>query len=694
LLATSDRRSAYRALLGNRNYRLWFASSLGSSLGDWAGLFALQVLVVSLAQPGSRLALFGLGGIMMARLLPSLFFGPISGVLADRYDRKRLMVTTDLARGALFLGIAFSRDLTALFLLTFFVECLSLLYASAKDASLPAIVPRAQLAEANQLNLLVTYGPLPFGAVAATAMAALAAVLRNAGIADADPAVLALLLNAATFVVAGGIIARLQLPPSARRRTTEDEDDAPLLQRLRQDLQEVSELPLVRALITGAVGVFFGVGVVVTLGPEFVRTALERPGSDWPTLMTFVGVGLLVGILLAPWLSARLRKERLFAPALAAVGGLAALIATLPRFDVTLVAGTFLGVAAGLSFVLGYTLLHEHTDDEIRGRVFGAFYTASRVAMFAALGLAPFVAGAIGRFTIVAANRAVTMSGVRITILLAGGLAFATAFSSGRRLRHAWRDDGEKSVRPPPASGPRRPHSGVFIAFEGVEGAGKSTQVTRLVEALRAQGYDVVATREPGGSPIAERIRGLLLDPNAGDIDPRTEALLYAAARAEHVCGVIAPALQAGKVVVCDRYLDSSLAYQGFGRELGDDAVHEINRWAVGAVLPDAVVLLHLDVEEGLRRVAERARRAQREPGAVPRIAPPGVDRIEREAVTFHRRVGEGYLTLARRDRGRYLVVDATGDAGTVARQVRSGLHAWLPLPPADAATDERRAAP
>jgi dTMP kinase len=239
---------------------------------------------------------------------------------------------------------------------------------------------------------------------------------------------------------------------------------------------------------------------------------------------------------------------------------------------------------------------------------------------------------------------------------------------------------------------------GLFIAFEGVEGSGKSTQVPRLVETLETEGREVVVTREPGGTPVAERIRGVLLDPNSDAMDARTEALLYAAARAEHVSKVIQPALARGAVVICDRFVDSSLAYQGYGRELGEPDVFEINRWAIGGLLPDVVVLLHLDPDEGLRRIAERARRRSPrrlvdaewgegwERGEV-------ADRLEREDAGFHRRVGEGFLKLAKKDRGRFCIVDATADAGTVARQVRSQLHAWLPLPTGhrDEPTQRRR---
>jgi dTMP kinase len=682
-IAGGGRLGAYGALLRNRNYRLWFVSAFASGLGDWTGLVALQVLVTQLSERGSRMALFALGGIMMARMLPSLIVGPIAGVLADRYDRKRLMVVTNIVRGSLFVAIAFSTDLIALFALTFVVECFSLLFLSAKDASLPVIVRKDHLTQANQMNLLVTYGTLPVGALSATAMIAVAALLRNLGWTTANATVLALLMNAVTFVVAAALISRITMPAHGRR--ADDSGEHPgVVEELKEGLRFIGGYPLIRSLILGVVGVFFGAGVVISLGPAFVATSLGGAETDWFSLMAVVGVGLVIGIISVPLVVRRFQKEKAFPIMLALTGAIATAMATLPTLSVTLLVGFGLGFAAGLAFVMGYTLLHEHTEDEVRARTFAAFYTSTRLAMFIALGLAPFLAGLIGTGQLILGGFSVQMSGVRLIILLGGVVALLSAVSAGRGMFRALKQDQSRSVRLPMATASA---AGLFIAFEGVEGAGKSTQVRKLVETLEAEGHEVVVTREPGGPPVAERIRGVLLDPNSGDMCPRTEALLYAAARAEHVEQTILPALEAGKIVVCDRFLDSSIAYQGHARGLGESDVYEINRWAIGGLVPDVVVLLYLDPDEGLRRVAERSRarqprrlRAADGPDGQWQPATIG-DRLEREPPEFHRKVAEGFLSIAKRDRRRFCIVDATGDVEAVARQVRSGLHAWLPLP-------------
>lgn len=200
---------------------------------------------------------------------------------------------------------------------------------------------------------------------------------------------------------------------------------------------------------------------------------------------------------------------------------------------------------------------------------------------------------------------------------------------------------------------------GRLIAFEGVEGSGKSTQLELLRRLLEERGREVVVTREPGGTPAGERVRALVLDP-AVEFHSRAEALLFAAARAELVEAVIRPALERGAVVLCDRYLDSSLAYQGEARGLGRGPVSQVNRFATGGLLPDLVVLLDLDPAAGL------ARRA-RDP-----------DRIEAQDLGFHRRVRDAFRDLAAAEPGRFAVVDAAAPVEEVADQIRAAVLGLL----------------
>ncbi|MFF0989404.1 dTMP kinase [Kocuria nitroreducens] len=223
---------------------------------------------------------------------------------------------------------------------------------------------------------------------------------------------------------------------------------------------------------------------------------------------------------------------------------------------------------------------------------------------------------------------------------------------------------------PPPASAaessPAPSGRGLFVVFEGGDGAGKSTQAGRLVDALRAEGHDTVRTREPGGTPLGEKVRELVLDPAHGPVDARAEALLFAAARAAHVAQLVRPALAAGRTVVCDRFADSSAAYQGAGRGLGVDRVAELNAWATAGLVPDLTVLLDVPAGTG------RTRRQTRDGTAG--------DRLETEPDAFHHANREAFLELAGRAPERYLVLDATRPAGELAAAVRARF-ARLPRP-------------
>ncbi|MCL4454638.1 MAG: dTMP kinase [Deinococcus sp.] len=194
--------------------------------------------------------------------------------------------------------------------------------------------------------------------------------------------------------------------------------------------------------------------------------------------------------------------------------------------------------------------------------------------------------------------------------------------------------------------------TGLFITFEGPEGAGKSTQVTLLAEWLRARGLEAYTTREPGGTPLGREIRRLLL---SQDMSAETEYLLYSADRAEHVRKVVLPALEEGKIVISDRHLDSSLAYQGYGRGLPLDWLRQVAAGAVGSLRPHRTILLDLPPEAGLARLEQH-------------------DRLEQEHLEFHQRVRGGYLQLARGEPARYLVVDATQSQQAVQAAIQQAL--------------------
>ncbi|HOH97045.1 MAG TPA: dTMP kinase [Candidatus Cloacimonadota bacterium] len=198
---------------------------------------------------------------------------------------------------------------------------------------------------------------------------------------------------------------------------------------------------------------------------------------------------------------------------------------------------------------------------------------------------------------------------------------------------------------------------GIFVTFEGIEGSGKSTQVRMLVEYLKEHKLDYITTREPGGTPIAESIRTLLLDPGNAEMLPATELLLYCASRAQHTGELILPALAAGKIVICDRYYDSTYAYQGAARRLDEQMIETLTKMATFDTQPDLTVLLDVPVQAGLLRIKDRT-----------------LDRLEQEDISFHERVRQHYLSIAKKYSSRFLVLNGLDDPDQIHRQIIQSL--------------------
>jgi dTMP kinase len=211
---------------------------------------------------------------------------------------------------------------------------------------------------------------------------------------------------------------------------------------------------------------------------------------------------------------------------------------------------------------------------------------------------------------------------------------------------------------------------GNFITFEGIEGSGKSTQIRLLLEHLKGRGVDVRMTREPGGTIIGEKVRGILLDPSTRGLIPRAELFLYAAARLQHIDEIIQPALDEGKVVLCDRFTDATVAYQGYARGIPLNEVKVVNSLVTVDLRPDLTILLDLPVEMGLTRARERNLSD----------ASSATSRFEEEDLVFHQRVREGYLEIAASERNRVKIIPADQPVEKVARQVQKVVARHLKL--------------
>jgi dTMP kinase len=645
--------AAYRRLLRNAPFRSLVGATVFSALGDWIGVLAIIALTADILGPG-RAALFAVSGVMVARVVPSLLLGPVAGVFVDRWDRKRVMIATDLGRGVVMALIPFTNEFLTLVLATLVIEVLSALFAPAKDAVLPTLVHREELVQANQINLLTTYGTLPLGGIMYAGLVALAGALApEGGLLESRPIALPIWFNAGSFWISALLLTRLTFErPSARRPV--DPTLAPgAWEQLKEGFRFVGGHHVIRALIAGVMVAAAAAGVVITTG-EFFAKLLNAGPSGYGILVAVVGIGLVGGLLVSAPATARVEPERLFSPAIGIAGIGLATTAAMPNLAAVILPAMAMGFGAGITFIVGYTVLQKRADDRIRGRTFGAFNAGVRLAIFASVIAVPAVIGLLGTevrtLEVVDGRQTFTypyvFGGIRITLLAAGLLAVGGALVTHRALHRALAAEqpdlqlGADVVR-------LGLLHGVMVAFEGGDGTGKSTQIRLLADAVEAAGHDVIVTREPGGTPIGERVRELLLARTSEAMGDRTEALLYAAARAQHVDEVVVPALEKGAVVLCDRFVDSSIVYQGAARGLGEDRVEELNRWATTGLVPSLVVVLDIDPVDGLERA----------------VGSGEADRLEAAGLDFHRTVRAAYHRRAATDPRRYLLLDATRPA-------------------------------
>jgi dTMP kinase len=637
-----------------------------SSLGDWIGFVAVTTLVANLGGSGGG---FAVAGVLFFRLLPSVLFGPFAGALVDRLDRKKMMVAADVGRGAMYAAMPFLGRLWAIFLLSFLIECLSLIWTPSRDASLPNLVPRRQLPNANAVSMITTYGTLPVGgflfAVSAVFSAWLGSHAAYLSYLGSHTYALALWLDAATFAFSAVMVSGLPLRAlrrEARRRVH--------LSDLGRDVVDgvnfLRDHPLASVMTTGIVVAFSAVGAVMSLGPLFAKGLGSNSGAAWGVIVTTFGIGMAFGLLVVNWASRLMERERLFWMSM--VGSACSLIMLAVQATIGLAAtmAVILGSFVGLTWVTGYTLLQETVADEFRGRTFASITVLSRFGLFVSFLLFPSLASLIGLHHFVHVGRlGIDLGGYRGALAIAG-LAVVGGGLYTRRGLQRYRISMPKRLNLIPRL-KKAPPEGVFVVFEGVEGSGKGTQIELARKALEQAGRKVVVTREPGGTPVGERLRAMLLDPGTGHLEPRTEALLFSAARAQLVTSVIRPALEAGNVVICDRYVDSSIAYQGVARGLGEPDVLSLNVWATQGLFPDLVVLLHIEPEAGL----ERARHDD-----------DGADRIESEPDVFHAKVSDAYLRIAEEHPERFAVIDASGPRASVHDKVMEAIERALPVVP------------
>ncbi|MHA6797074.1 bifunctional MFS transporter/dTMP kinase [Pseudonocardia bannensis] len=637
--------------------RLWLVTAVAAT-GDWLSLLALTSLATQLTS-GYQAQSFALGGVVATKLLPALVFGPLAGALADRFDRRRVMVVCDLLRFGLFISIPVVGSLWWLFVATFLIEICALFWIPAKDASVPNLLRRPdQIETANQLALVMTYG------VAVITASGLFTLVSSAGPLFGNDSPLttvyvALIINGSAYLLIATTV-WFRIKEISGRSSAHREAGPGLFTLLRDGFRFVGSTPLVRGLVIGIIGAFAAGGAVIA-SAKLYSASLGGGDAAYSVLFVAVFVGLAAGMGSAPRLARRLPHNRLFGAAIVAAGLSLALVAIAPHLFLALGAVGLVGAFAGIAFLTGLTIIGAQVADEVRGRTVAFVQSLVRVVLLGSMSLVPLMVGLVSARTIEVFGYPFLIDGTR-TVMFAGGLlAAAVGMLAYRQMDDRRLEPLLPDLLAALRRGDRRAGSGVLIAVEGATPAETAEQAGRLAATLRSQGHVVV---QPDDGE-RDQARWAAATREANLSGARAKALAAAAVRADLVERVIRPALADGAVVVVDRFVASPLAQFGVAAhrmdaELDAGELENLAGWATGRLRPDISVLL------------DRAPAAPPDPfgvGDQPTTEPPrGLAGEE------HVRVQRLLTRMAAAEPHRYVVVDADGSAEEVAARVAAGL--------------------
>ncbi|SED25991.1 dTMP kinase [Streptomyces sp. 2131.1] len=708
-LAADSRERAVRALLRVPPLkRLWSAQLVGST-GDALALLVLVLLSLQAAVlegsfgSGYRGAAFAVAAVFGARIISTLLFGavllgPLTSLTAPGgpIDRRWLMIGADGLRLALLVVAPLwidwtpSNALTMILVTVFVTGAAERLWTVAKESAAPALLPAPPIEGAavrplpdhldplRRLSLRTDFAAVPLAA-AVLLVATIIGNLLGSGLDwfSFHQAALGSYVAAGLFSASISTLYFLELPGTQTPRPRSP------LEGLRRpsagngpDKGRTGAIPLIVATCAAVAGAIAAAAAVAVLHASDLGGGPVTLSLLILALTGATGVGIRTAGKVLPTLS----RRRMLSLATAVTGVALLAMGLVPDTATVVLLAALAGYAAGVAANTGHVLVDQETEEARRTRTTEHLQAVVRVLIALGAVGGPLVAAAIGTHRLTTGDFVFAHGGAAFTLMLVGALLLPVAVivlaktddRSGVPLRRDLREalrGGDPAVAPAA--------NGFFIALEGGDGAGKSTQVDALAEWIRAKGHEVVVTREPGATPIGKRLRSILLDVSSAGLSNRAEALLYAADRAEHVDSVVRPALERGAVVISDRYIDSSVAYQGAGRDLAPTEIARISRWATSGLVPHLTVLLDVPPETARERFTE---------------AP---DRLESEPPEFHARVRSGFLTLAAADPTRYLVVDAGQEPEAVTTVVRHRLDQVLPLSEAEikAREEARKAA-
>jgi len=457
-----DRPGWHVRLFGSPEFfRLWLIQVV-SALGDWLGLAAIIAFAnqLYLGEPSAAAAAISL--VVSVRLLPGFFFAPLAGVLVDRFDRKRLMITCDLARAAVLMSLPFVDGLAGLVVASLLLEVFTLLWSPAKEALTPSLVPHDHLTTANSLNLAAGYATAPVAQLLFAALAGVSLVLAGTSLpifSTMDQTALAFIVDSFTFMFSALMLWRLTLPRRQRQRSSANGkrfDLAATFHELKEGWQYIFINPTVRAVNLGLACGLIGGGMLIPLGAVFATQVLGAGTAGYGLFTTALMTGVAVGVVAVAALQKRLDKPVVFTRALFVAGGALFLAASMSSLGPAALFVAIMGMAVGPIYVLGFSMLHAEVDDALRGRVFSALNTLVRFCVLLALVVGPLLAAAFGGLSdslvggeVGVGDRAIAVPGVRLTLWVDAVIIIGAGFLARATFRNGGRGAARTSRRHP-----------------------------------------------------------------------------------------------------------------------------------------------------------------------------------------------------------------------------------------------------
>nr|WP_307831925.1 dTMP kinase [Prauserella cavernicola] len=640
--------------------RLWGVTYL-CSVADWLALLALAGLVTKFTD-NYMAQNFAFAGVVLTNLLPGLLFAPVGGLLADRFDRRKVMIVADLVRFGLLLSIAIVGSPIWLFIANFLVGSAAMMWIPSKDAAVPNLLRRPdQVETANQLGMVMTYG---FAVVTGAGFYAILTgipttfnlspnVFGTFGIANAVVVINSLLYLASALIVATRIpelsLRNVHPVPAsgavAKPAEAEEKPSGGIFGMFRDAFRFIRTTPLVRGLLIGMMGAFAAGGAVIGAAKPY-SSSLGGGDAAFGLLFVAVFVGAAVGLAGVPKLAQRLPHDRMFGIGIVLAGLALIVVALSPHLAVSLIAVAVVGGCAGAAFLTGVTIIGSQVDDSIRGRINAIYQSMMKIIIFGATATVPLLIGLVQPHKVTVWGNVLTIDGTRPVLLGGGLLAALVGVIAYRQMDSRRTEPILADLRNVIRRRPRRVN-GLLIALEGTTATDTAAQAAKLAGWLSAGPRNVVLAADPAldDSRLESLVSGAALS------GARAQALAAAAVRADIVERDVRPALDAGSVVVMERFVDSPLAHLSAVAGLDAKELEGLADWATGRLRPDLTVLLD---------------------------AEPGAEEESADSAQHHWRVQQLLTEMASADPERYVVVDADGTEDEVADRVRIAVQTTL----------------